>query len=222
MMSTCPNKDLYSAFVDNEVQSPWREKLETHLQDCKKCNEIVESYRNLKDKLKTSNNPDLDIEESFKRYERKKQFIDIRKETVANTTWFNRTIKIPIPALTAAAIFLFVFMPLIIFSIQRPNEQAQIVVSNFKPIMPVAEALQEKDRQNFNFNELNTLNLKMISNLEREDEQKIDFNSFINLYLPTENTEEDILIFGEPNNNSSFFQNNNVQKYTVNYNNNGK
>ena len=35
-MSTCPDKDLYSAYVDGELQSPWKEKIEAHLVSCKK------------------------------------------------------------------------------------------------------------------------------------------------------------------------------------------
>ena len=46
-MSICPDKNLYSAYVDGEVPSPWKEKLEEHLASCENCRAVVSRYKAL-------------------------------------------------------------------------------------------------------------------------------------------------------------------------------
>jgi anti-sigma factor RsiW len=48
----CPDRDLVSAFVDGEVPSPWRERLEEHLASCAKCAALASSYAALGDRLR--------------------------------------------------------------------------------------------------------------------------------------------------------------------------
>ena len=47
-MSICPDTSLYSAYVDGEVPSPWKEKLEEHLASCEKCRAVESRYRTLR------------------------------------------------------------------------------------------------------------------------------------------------------------------------------
>lgn len=51
-MSTCPDADLYSAYVDGEVPSPWKEKLEAHMAACPECKKRVDRYSALHTLLK--------------------------------------------------------------------------------------------------------------------------------------------------------------------------
>lgn len=46
-MSTCPDTSLYSAYVDGEVPSPWKEKIEAHLATCEQCRAVERRYRAL-------------------------------------------------------------------------------------------------------------------------------------------------------------------------------
>jgi anti-sigma factor RsiW len=48
----CPDRDLVSAYVDGEVPSPWRERLEEHLGSCAKCASLAASYSALGDRLR--------------------------------------------------------------------------------------------------------------------------------------------------------------------------
>ncbi len=43
----CPDLDLLSAFVDGEVPSPWKERIEAHIKSCASCAAKVEEYRKL-------------------------------------------------------------------------------------------------------------------------------------------------------------------------------
>ena len=44
----CPDESLLSAFVDDEVPSPWKERLESHVAGCEHCSAKTEALRSLK------------------------------------------------------------------------------------------------------------------------------------------------------------------------------
>lgn len=43
----CPDDALLSAFVDGEIPSPWKERMEIHMAGCRECSRKVESFRSL-------------------------------------------------------------------------------------------------------------------------------------------------------------------------------
>ena len=50
----CPDRDLVSAYVDGEVPSPWRERLEEHLATCPDCSALSASYSALGARLRAA------------------------------------------------------------------------------------------------------------------------------------------------------------------------
>jgi|GEM_PF-4673944 len=54
----CPDEVLLAAFVDDEVPSPWKERIEEHLHQCERCKVRAENYRAISEKLKTADNID--------------------------------------------------------------------------------------------------------------------------------------------------------------------
>jgi hypothetical protein len=113
-MSTCPDLDLYSAYIDGEVPSPWKEKLEAHLASCPSCKAKVEGYRGLRTALTahaaSPRMPDLDA--SFARLcARRGELAAVREvHRVHYPEWARFSVKIPLTAL--AALFLAaVFIP---------------------------------------------------------------------------------------------------------------
>jgi anti-sigma factor RsiW len=48
----CPDRDLVSAYIDGEVPSPWRERLEEHMASCPDCAASAASYSSLGDRLR--------------------------------------------------------------------------------------------------------------------------------------------------------------------------
>jgi anti-sigma factor RsiW len=48
----CPDRDLVSAYVDGEVPSPWRERLEEHISSCRDCGARAASYAALGERLR--------------------------------------------------------------------------------------------------------------------------------------------------------------------------
>ena len=116
-MSTCPDSDLYSAFIDGEVPSPWKEKLEAHVNSCPKCRKQTEKYQKIHALLSagTDKQPAYDFEASFQRIaERRKECIASMGKKIPNNylAWTRQSVKIPITAFAAlflAAVFLPAF-----------------------------------------------------------------------------------------------------------------
>ncbi len=51
-MCTCPEPDLHSAYIDGEVNSPWREKIEAHLASCESCRTELAKLEGLRNMLR--------------------------------------------------------------------------------------------------------------------------------------------------------------------------
>ncbi|MDR0599098.1 MAG: zf-HC2 domain-containing protein [Treponema sp.] len=47
----CPDRQILSVYFDGELNSPWKEKLENHLQNCSPCRGRLESYRVTRQRL---------------------------------------------------------------------------------------------------------------------------------------------------------------------------
>ena len=194
-MSTCPDKDLYSAYIDGELESPWKEKIEEHLSSCEKCRSVVDSYRKISLKLSAVSSSELDLDGSFLKLYAKRQDCLKRMEDNKNkpTSWFYKSNKIPVPALAAAALFLFVLTPIIVLSTQKTLAPSGAVAAiEFKSVDSVVNDLKPLNK--FKLNVSNVLGVNKNS-LSFEDKNKeINLSQYVNLYLPpSNNTEFDIL-----------------------------
>ncbi|HNX73297.1 MAG TPA: hypothetical protein PK759_02845 [Spirochaetales bacterium] len=56
----CPDESLLSAYIDGEVPSPWKEKLESHVLDCPTCTVRVSEFRKLDARLQQLKSPDVE------------------------------------------------------------------------------------------------------------------------------------------------------------------
>jgi len=101
----CPEPQLISVYMDGELPSPWKEKLETHLSECSECREKLDNFK------------------GFFNWKAEEQ--EIMEET-KNTVWkslhsirqpvqrlrsydtsiWQRKLSIPLPAAAAAAVLL--------------------------------------------------------------------------------------------------------------------
>jgi hypothetical protein len=43
----CPDRQILSVYLDGELFSPWKEKMENHLASCPQCREKIEAWRRL-------------------------------------------------------------------------------------------------------------------------------------------------------------------------------
>ena len=146
-MSTCPDNDLLSAYIDGELISPWKETIKQHLQECTTCREIYNRYTIVQRCMQTASAAhEFDSARSFAKLNEKrvavlksKQYHKTKQQRVARkVSWCFSSIRVPVPAV-AAAILLFVLMPLVLFL--KPESALTAVAasrSSFTPIVPVS------------------------------------------------------------------------------------
>ncbi len=150
-MSTCPDADLYSAYVDGEVPSPWKEKLEAHSAVCPDCRKRVQRYQALHSLMKKEIAPvgQTFLDESWER-------LRVRAAAAACTSQVRRvkmpwslndqlTVRIPIPAL-AAMLLLALFIPATFLA--RPPRGSQQQSLQYTALTSQATKLQKISTSN--------------------------------------------------------------------------
>ena len=108
----CPDPQLLSIYIDGELPSPWKEKLEAHLEKCSGCKEKLNKYMQLHGKLLSVTTEQKLTEEAR---EKVWQNLQLKKQTVKcrlyglwhkRSIW-QRTLTVPIPAAAAAIVLIF-------------------------------------------------------------------------------------------------------------------
>jgi hypothetical protein len=53
----CPDRQILSVYLDGELPSPWKEKMEAHLAECPQCREQLETFALISRRLEGTNGP---------------------------------------------------------------------------------------------------------------------------------------------------------------------
>ncbi|MDR0447399.1 MAG: hypothetical protein LBH07_01895 [Treponema sp.] len=105
----CPDYQILSIYFDAELDSPWNEKLEKHLENCPSCRERFEAYRITRQKLyETSLNQDT-VEQAMERVWAKTDFRSKPKRRLWATS-----ISVPVPVAAAAGLIMVLAMAALI------------------------------------------------------------------------------------------------------------
>ena len=104
----CPDRQIISLYHDEELPSPWKEKLESHLESCTECRAALAGYRELGVSLKCLS--DETIQAARERVWTKlssgeaamPENLPVRRVWKAKRIW-SRTVTLPLPAAAAAA-----------------------------------------------------------------------------------------------------------------------
>lgn len=128
-MSTCPDSDLWSALIDGEVPSPWKEKMERHLDACPDCQKRMDRYRKV-NSIMNSRIPSLSkerLEASYVRlFAKRAQAIAMSQSprVIKPQLWTNASIRFTVPAF-AAVLAAAIFLPsvLVLTTISRMQTQ---------------------------------------------------------------------------------------------------
>jgi anti-sigma factor RsiW len=103
----CPDPQLLSIYVDGELPSPWKEKMDVHLRDCPACREKFENFKQLHELVNINTSAkktsEAEIQESKERIWRK---IEAKKRFVPYPRIWQRRISISLPAAAAAIIII--------------------------------------------------------------------------------------------------------------------
>jgi len=103
----CPDRDLVSAYVDGEVPSPWRERLEEHLRSCPDCAALSVGYTRLGDRLKAELSGGDEAGALARGRARLDGLLESRSGAAGHVVparfAFKRSVRLPIPLAVAAA-----------------------------------------------------------------------------------------------------------------------
>ena len=58
MVHMCPDSQIISLYYDEELPSPWKEKMEAHLEACASCRAVLAGYGRLGKGLAALNHPE--------------------------------------------------------------------------------------------------------------------------------------------------------------------
>jgi len=105
----CPDQQILSVYIDEELPSPWKEKLEHHLTECSACRERVESFLHFRELLKK----DTTIKQEVIK-EKVWQKLASRQGIRHHKRIWQRRLSIPLPA-AAAAVLIIAFMTVMWF-----------------------------------------------------------------------------------------------------------
>ena len=85
-MSTCPENDIHSVYLDNEMPSVYIKKYEAHVHQCPKCSAELEKMRALRSIIKEdSKNIALsqkDLDDSFERLKARMSYAKVTNSTI--------------------------------------------------------------------------------------------------------------------------------------------
>ena len=152
MVTMCPDRQIISLYFDGELPSPWKEKMETHLEACPECRAAITAYGSF------GKQPDDPGEESISAAQEriwKKLFAPAlvvsektafsanqqgevsgvqktarqRNQRYMRERIWNRSVTMPLPAAAAAAVLIIIAM-LAIFGLRdsRPGTQDKMAV----------------------------------------------------------------------------------------------
>ncbi|MDR3174168.1 MAG: hypothetical protein LBU19_07960 [Treponema sp.] len=53
----CPDRQILSVYLDGELPSPWKEKMENHLASCSLCRKTVETWKRISGEMRVEGDP---------------------------------------------------------------------------------------------------------------------------------------------------------------------
>jgi anti-sigma factor RsiW len=107
----CPDRQILSVYIDGELPSPWKEKMEGHLSQCPQCRQLLERYR--LGSIPESAVPAAAETAAHERVWQKIEAGIARKSAAGQAVFWERRLSVPLPAAAAAAAVLFIAFALL-------------------------------------------------------------------------------------------------------------
>lgn len=106
----CPDRQMISVFIDGELPSPWKEKMESHLAGCTSCEKYMENFKRIFAPVKEAATEEKALMEAAKDrvWQNMAGSLKTRKRIVAKPCTFagiwRRKVSVSLPAAAAAMI----------------------------------------------------------------------------------------------------------------------
>jgi hypothetical protein len=137
----CPDHQILSVYMDGELPSPWKEKMEHHLALCARCREKLEAYRRTSRLLDRAGDGALEgaKERIWLKLEDRREQRFIQPPGI-----WHRSVAVPFPVAAAAAALLFITLGALafrqfFFTPAAPDGMAAGVGLDLPGIMPVSD-----------------------------------------------------------------------------------
>jgi len=141
MKTMCPDRQILSIYFDNELDSPWKEKLENHLENCPSCREYLALYRLTRQQFAESAVPERSLEQAFERVWEKLEF-GVKPNVTAKPRrrFWTGSITIPVPIAAAAGLVMAVALAALLV-LRQPTEvvEPQLAEIEMNEMFPVAD-----------------------------------------------------------------------------------
>jgi hypothetical protein len=135
----CPDRKFVSLYFDGELPSPWREKMEAHLESCGECRAVLAGYKNLGEQLRevspapqpsSAPQPSPTALASPTTLEAAQERVWEKlsgRQARARTRIWNRCVTLPLPAAAAVLVVIIFFALIGIRGLTRPSPQNPMV-----------------------------------------------------------------------------------------------
>ncbi|MDR2602206.1 MAG: zf-HC2 domain-containing protein [Spirochaetaceae bacterium] len=117
----CPDEQLISVYFDNELHSPWKEKMQAHLSSCPECAQKSENYSFFSNMIKNSVAENEINEAKDRVWAGLSAAIslktDFKREYFYKKPVWRRSVQIPVPFAAAAAVFVLILTSAFFYSL---------------------------------------------------------------------------------------------------------
>ena len=136
-MSTCPDLDLFSVYLDNELPEQYKDKLESHIAECEKCREKFNRMKAVHEALSNDSAniviSEKALEDSFAKLQARRSYNRYVKNTNKRNDIFLHRV---LPAMAAALVIALV-LPLRLLGGNDPIQQTSF--SSFASLSSMRE-----------------------------------------------------------------------------------
>ena len=134
-MSTCPEKDIHSIYLDGELPASYKAKYEEHLKSCEKCRNQLEQLKKAQDLLKKDsssiNLSQKDLEDSYGRLLSRMSYA---KATSKTRTYRPVSYRYMLAGAAAAAVVALILPIRVQNSIKEFKGSGNVQTVNFTPV----------------------------------------------------------------------------------------
>jgi anti-sigma factor RsiW len=145
MEKMCPDRQILSVYFDNELDSPWKKKLETHLKDCPHCRARLELYRDTREAFVGDTARDAVVEAACGRILENLETVgETRRRPGVFVKFWRGRITVPFPVAAAAGLVLAAaFALLLVLRPQDPPQMADMGMEvQTSPVTDMASLLE--------------------------------------------------------------------------------
>ena len=132
-LRVCPDRQLLSVYLDGELPSPWKEKLEGHVSACRRCTSLMEEYRNTS--LRLAGLKETGLEAAGERVWQRISGSRQRVLPGSRAIW-RRRLSVPVPAAAAAALLTVFLVSSLVFGTGGGTAEMPVLASETDLHMP--------------------------------------------------------------------------------------